>query len=171
MLDILSKIFGFIGVASTIFIYQQKSRKGLLVSKLISDVFWLAHYALLGAYSGAASAIIALTRELVFINRDKKWAKSRWWLVLFLVLSALSAVVTWKNAFSLLPAAASALSVISFWIGSPCLARIFSFPISASMLSYDIVCSSTAGIINEVLALSSSVVGILRHDIKHKKED
>ena len=69
---ILSYIVGFLGVLSTVVIYQQKTRVGLLVSKLVSDVIWFAQYALIGAWSGAAISIIAIIRELIFINRKKK---------------------------------------------------------------------------------------------------
>ena len=48
-MKIISDIFGIIGVLLTVILYQQKSRKSLLVYKLIIDVVWLGHYALIGA--------------------------------------------------------------------------------------------------------------------------
>lgn len=170
-MDMLAKIFGFIGIACTVIIYQQKTRNGLLISKLVSDVIWFLHYFLLGAYSGAAVAVIAMARELIFMNRSKPWAKSRWWLVFFLVLSGACAVLTWKNVSSILPAMGSIISIIGFWIGSPRLSRFLSFPTAACMLSYDIICGSVAGIFNEILTVVSSIIGIIRHDIKQKKEN
>ena len=65
-------IFGLAGVLSTVFIYQQKSRIGLLVAKLISDVIWFMYYFLQAAYSGAAVAVIGIIRELIFINKEIK---------------------------------------------------------------------------------------------------
>ena len=169
-MELLAKIFGFAGILSTVVIYQQKTRKGLLFSKLVSDVLWFVHYFCLGAYSGAAIAVIGLIRELIFMNREKKWAKHPAWLVFFLALSLGSAVLTWKNGFSLLPMAASMLAVVSFWIGKPKLSRLLSFPIAGSMLVYDVTLNpiSVAGIGNELLAITSSVVGIIRYDIQKK---
>ena len=105
------------------------------------------------------------------MNREKKWAKHPAWLVFFLVLSVGSAVLTWKNWFSLLPMAASMLAVISFWIGKPRVSRLISFPIAGSMLAYDISLTpiSVAGIVNELLTITSSMIGMIRYDI-HKKE-
>ena len=58
-----------------------------IISKLLSDVIWFLYYFSLSAYSGAAIAVIGMIRELVFINREKKWAKHPIWLIFFLALS------------------------------------------------------------------------------------
>ena len=108
-------IFGLAGVLSTVFIYQQKSRIGLLVAKLISDVIWFMYYFLQAAYSGAAVAVIGIIRELIFINKEKKWAKHIASLYLFLILAVVSAIITWKSWLSILPMIASIVSVISFY--------------------------------------------------------
>ena len=163
---IASYIFGFLGIASSIVIYQQRKRIGLLISKLASDVIWFFHYLFSYAYSGAAIAVIGFVREIVFINRKKKWAQSPLWLVLFLLLSAGASIITWENLFSIFPGMASALAVISFWIGNPKISRILTFPTSAFMLTYAISFNGYLPIANEILSLISSSVGIIRHDIK-----
>ncbi len=133
-------IFGFAGIVCSVVIYQCKTRRSLLAAKLASDVIWFMYYFLLGAYSGAAVAAIGMAREVVFINRKKKWAAHPAWLALFILLSIAAAIYTWKNAFSLLTMAASILSIIGFWVGKPALSRVLAFPISGAMLTYDIVC-------------------------------
>lgn len=167
---IASYIFGALGMATTVLIYQQKNRKGLLFSKLLSDVIWFLYYMCLSAYSGAAIAVIGIIRELVFINREKKWANHPFWLVFFLLLSLGSAFITWKNMFSVLPCIASAISIISFWIGNPKLSRILSYPISACMLTYNISCVAVIGVINEIFTITSSIIGAVRLDRKKVAE-
>lgn len=156
-------IFGALGVAANVIIYQQESGKKLLFCKLISDILWMAHYMCLSAFSGAAIAAIGIIREGVFLNQSKKWAQSKGWLLLFLALSIISAAFTWKSVFSILPAFGSVLSVFSFWKNKPALTRSLAFPISASMLTYDIFCGSYLGIANEIFTLGSAVVGVLRN--------
>ena len=168
---ILSNIFGFIGICATIVIYQQKSRKSLLVSKLASDLIWFLHYLFLGAYSGAAVAMIGACREIVFVNRDKKWGKSKLWLPAFIAVAILSTVLTWKNIYSALTCVASVLAVISYFIGKPKLSRIIALPISSCMFIYDIANRSLMGIANECLAIGSSVVGLLIIDRKRRNND
>ena len=165
----LSTVFGVLGMATTVLIYQQKTRKGLILSKLLSDVIWFLYYICLSAYSGAAIAVIGMIRELVFINREKKWAKHPIWLVFFLMLSFVSAIITWKNIYSVLPCIASAISVISFWIGNPRLSRKLSYPISACMLTYNITSVAIIGVINEIFTIISSIIGTIRLDRKKGK--
>ena len=167
----IATIVGALGVGANIIIYQQKSRKRILTAKLISDVLWMLHYLLLYAYSGAAIAFIGIFRELVFFHKDKKWAESKLWLIFFLICSVASAVFTWNNPFSLLPAAASIISVISFWQNSPNLTRYLAFVISGCMFTYDIVSGSDMGIINEILTVASTSIGINRYSSKNKVEE
>jgi len=167
---VLSNIIGFLGIISTVIIYQQKSRAGLLVCKLVSDIIWFLQYAILGAWSGAAISIIAIIRELVFINRNKKWANSPVWLVVFLVLSAVCGIITWKNIYSVFPCIASALAVIGFWIGNPRLSRFLSYPISFCMLTYDISNLAFMATANELLTIGSSVIGNIRYDFRKTKQ-
>ena len=168
-MKLISDIFGIVGVLLTVVLYQQKSRKALLVYKLIIDVVWLGHYAFIGAYSGAVVCVIAALRELVFVKRDPKNKNGILWLPIFILVAIVSTVFTWNNAFSILTCLASCIAVVSFFIGKPKLSRIFVFPISACMLTYDIAFGSVPGIINECFALTSSAIGILRHDIANKK--
>ena len=70
---------------------------------------------------------------------------------------------TYKSLYNILPAIASILSVISFWRSNPNTSRIFAYPISIPMLTYDIFCLSYMGIINEILTLLSTTIGILHY--------
>ena len=174
-MNFIIQFIGVLGIAANIIIYQQKKGKKLLFFKLISDFIWFSHYFLLGAYSGAAIAVIGIFRESVFINQDKKWAKGRHWLVIFMICSIVSSVFTWKSVFSLLPAIGSVISVISFWRNNPKLARFLALAISACMMTYEIVCGSYMGIANEIFTICSAIFGILRYDRIakdcNKKED
>ena len=156
-------IFGALGVAANILIYQMKSGKKILLSKMFSDFFWVLHYVCLSAFSGAAIAGIGFIRDGVFFHQDKKWAQSKAWLWLFLVLSVVSAFLTWKGFFSILPAIASVLLIISLWKNEPMLICVLAFPISTLMLVYNIYCSSYFGIVNEILTLISAFIGVFKN--------
>ena len=162
----ISEILGFFGVFLNVIIYQQKNRKKLLSFKLLSDFAWLAHYGLGGNFSGAAVAGIGVARETTFLVIEDKKTDRRPFLALFFMCALFSVWLTWKNAFSLLPAAASLLSVVSFWQQKPRLSRRLAVPISICMLIYDLAVGSLAGIINEIFTLASTVVGMVRHDRK-----
>ena len=155
----IAQIIGFFGIAANLLIYQQKTQNRVLLFKLISDIIWAAHYFLLGAFSGAAVACIGILRESVFMLSKKNREK---WLVLFMCIAIGSAFLTWKNVFSLFPAAASVLSVVSFWQIKAKNTRLLAFPISLCMGIYSVTSGSLSGFVNEVLTVSSSAIGLFR---------
>ncbi len=159
--------FSIIGIILNMLVYQQKNRTDLLRCKLGVDSMSFFSYLFLGAYTGVAVAAISLVRSVVFINRTRyKWADSRAWMYIFIALVILSGMFTWKNIFSLLPMTASMISVISFWIGKPRVSRILAFPVSACMMTYDFTVQAYIYIIGEILTIISSILGIIRNDIK-----
>lgn len=162
----LGKIAGYAAIAASILIYQQKSKSGLLIFKSIADVLWITHYFLLSAYTGAAVTCVALVREIVFFHNDCRSKRGKIILACFLCISVLCSVLTWNNIFSVFAMLGSLLSIVSFWLGNPKISRIMSFPISACMLTYGVSNGSVAVLINEVLVMLSSVIGIIKHDRK-----
>lgn len=170
-MELISTIFGVMGLMVTVMLYQQKKRDSLLVYKLIADVVWIGHYAFIGAFSGVAVCIIAACRELIFVKRDKDNRNGIVWLPIFIVVAILSTVFTWNSFYSIFAGLASCIAVISFFIAKPKLSRIFVFPISLCMLIYDAACGSVMGIINECVAISSSIVGLILHDRKRKNQE
>ena len=165
MLEIISSVIGGCGILANAIIYQQKAGKRMLVWKLISDILWAAHYFTLGGISAGVIACIGVVRESVFLNKGKKWADSKLWLLFFVVLSIVSAIFTWKSPMSILPVLASVISVFSFWRAKPLLSKLLAYIISACMLSYDILVLSYMGMINEVLTLISTTIGIVTLNI------
>ena len=169
-MKILADILGISGIFVAVVLYQQKKRESMLIYKMILDIIWALHYCCIGAFSGAAVAVIAALREIVFVKRDPKKKGSIVWLPVFITVAIVSTVLTWKNIFSIFTLVASCVAVVSFFIGNPKLSRILAFPVSASMLTYDVACGSVAGILNESFAMISSAIGIWRHDRKVQSE-
>ena len=161
---LLGNLAGAAGIVASMIIYQQKERNQLLIWKFVSDVLWFTQYVLLGAYSGAGIAVVSMLRGIVFMNKERRWAKSRWWLYGFWALSIAIGILTWKNIFSVFTMVASIIAITSFWIGNPKLSRVLAYPISICMLIYDFNVKAISGIVNELLTLTSSTIGVLRHD-------
>ncbi len=159
---------GVLGIITTIFVYQQKERRKMLIWKLISDSIWILHYFTLGAYSGCAIIAAAIIRSLVFLNAGHKWADSKAWLAIFIAISLTFSLLTWQNAYSLLTTVCSVACIIAYWIRSPKVTRLISIPAAVLYLIYVIVYRSTEGIICESVIIASSVVGFIRHDIPKK---
>lgn len=166
LLNILAQVLGLGGTYMLFTLYQQNDRKKLLLRKLCADALWGIHYVCLGAAAGAIPNIMGVFRETVFMNSDKKWAKSPLWPAVFIIISWILAIISWKSELSLLPMCASTLVTISLWVKSPRLTRILTVPVCTAFIIYDVFVGSYAGIINESISLVSIIIAFFRNDYK-----
>lgn len=74
-MKLAAQILGVLALVENAFIFLSRKRECILQRKLLSDILWMGNYLLLGAYTGAALNGIAILRELVFLQRDRRrWA-------------------------------------------------------------------------------------------------
>ena len=164
----IAQLCGVGAMISLFLIYQQKSRKGMLVAKLSADVFWVAHYLCLGGTAGAIPNGIGIFRELIFLKRkEARWASLVLWPALFILINWTLGVLSFDSPFDVLPIAASTFVTISLWIDNPRLTKLICIPVSAAFLIYDVYIGSYIGIVNESIAIGSILVSFIR---EHKKE-
>lgn len=104
-----------------------------------------------------------------FFSIDKKWAKSNWWLALFILLLLAAGIATWQNAYSILPMIGSLLSTVALWMKTSKKIRLISFFSGPCWLIYNVVNGAYSAAVNELIAMTSIAIGILRHDIKKKQ--
>jgi len=162
-MNIIAQLLGIGAMVSLFLVYQQKERKKLIAAKLSADVFWVAHYFLLGGYGGMIPNFIGIFRELIFINRrKKKWAGSVVWPILFIIINWTLGVMTFKSLYNVLPITASTFVTVSLWIENPRLTKIISIPVSLAFLVYDIFVGSYIGIVNESLAIISIIISFIK---------
>lgn len=168
-MEIIAQIFGIGAMLSLFLIYQQKSRKKMLLSKLSADICWVAHYFCLGGVAGMIPNAIGIFRELVFINRkNKKWAGSFLWPVFFIMVSWILGYFTLHSWYNFLPITASTFVTISLWIDNPKLTKIITVPISLAFLVYDIFVHSYIGILNEAISIFSIILFFARKGAKNE---
>lgn len=166
LLNVFAQIFGIGGTYMLFTLYQQKTRKNLLIRKLSADILWGVHYICLGAAAGAIPNIIGIFREAVFLNSDKKWANSLIWPAVFIAVSWIAAIISWKSALSFLPMCASTLVTVSLWVKSPKLTRLMTVPVCTAFIIYDLFVGSYAGIVNEAISLVSIAAAFFRNDLR-----
>ena len=163
----VSIVFGVGAMLALFSIYQQKTRKGILLSKLSADICWVIHYLCIGGTAGAIPNLVGIFRELVFVNRKKhKWANYIFWPVIFMLINFCLGISTFHSVFNILPIAASALVTVALWIDNPKLTKLLSIPVCTAFMIYDFYIGSYIGIINEAI----SMLSILIFFIKRRKE-
>ena len=157
----VGQIVGFAAMAVSMLIYLQRKRKNILILKLSSDVLWALHHLMILSYTAALTTAIAIFREIVFYNYDKKWAKSRWWSVGFSLVFVMAALFTWKDAFSIIPAIGTVLTTVAFGSKRIGVTRLFAAMASIGMLFYGLHYHSFATVINECFTQISIAAGIV----------
>ncbi|HBJ11014.1 MAG TPA: hypothetical protein DDY61_04860 [Ruminococcaceae bacterium] len=164
-----AQIFG-VGAMISLFIgYQQNERKKLVAAKLSADAFWVVHYLLLGGIAGMIPNFIGIFREIVFINREnKKWADKVIWPAVFIIISWVMGIFTFRSAFNILPIAASTFVTVSLWLKNPIITKIITVPVCLAFLVYDVYVGSVIGIINESVSVISIIISFLKN-IHNKK--
>lgn len=168
---IAAQCFGLATFITAYLIYSRKKRSSILITKLVQDSLWIAHYILLGLWTPAAASSVSVARECVFYNNGKKWASSRVWLFIFLALYLTSAALTWKSVWSIFPALSSCCSTVGFWLKKPRNIRLMSLPAIAFDLTYNIAYGHSPAVYLSLLIMTVSVISALVRDIRTEKAE
>lgn len=163
------QILGLLGTAACLACFYGKKMKHVLLIKLSADVFWGAHYFLLGAWAGGITNAICLCRELVFLNKEKKLFGSKAWPFVFIGLNWVMAILTWQGWYSILPAACSTAATYGFYQHSLKRARFLALGNNVIMFTYDLFVGSRAGLLNEGLAFVSVCGALILAALEEKK--
>lgn len=166
---IIAQIIGGIGIVFSILSFQQKERKYYLLCQIVTLMMFIIQLLMLGGYTGAVVNTISLIRAIVFACSEKKWASSPALPFIFALALTVAGILTWQNIWSILPIIAALLSTAAQWMKKTKHSRIISLFVSPCWLTYDLIHGSFSGILNEILALTSIIIGIIRHDINKKE--
>ena len=170
-MEITAQIIGFVAMAVSIAIFWQRKRKNMLVMKLTTDVLWASHHMMIFNYTAAVTTAVAILREFVFYNYDKKWARSKWWSVVFSAVFAAAAVITWRDAYSIIPAISCILSTVAYGSKSVMKIKVFAFLASVGMLINGIHYRSLPTFVNECLTELSIISAICITAYKEKNRE
>ena len=157
------QIFGIVLSVVGFFVFLAKTRKGILIAKLICDGGYCLQQLMIGATTGAMVNAIAAMRDIIFYYRnDKKWASHRIWLYIFLFVMGLSPVLTWMGPISLLPASGSMIAVVGFYCQKPLHTRILGLLSLIPWCLYASTLTNYGLLLTTVIQMVSAILGLLR---------
>lgn len=167
VIKIIGELIGVVAIIEGFFIYYSRTREKILFYKFISDALWMINLLLLGGYTGALLNLIGMGRETVFYYRDKKkWAAHPGWLVLFLMITAVSPMATLLGGregwASLFPAVGSILAVIAFYQRKPSITRTVGFFAQLFWLVYACLILNYSSILCNAVQVVAAVAGAVR---------
>ncbi|MBQ8642863.1 MAG: YgjV family protein [Clostridia bacterium] len=169
MAVIIGQILGLIALAFTALSYQMNDNKKLLVMQTISTAMFCVHYYLIGAAPGLTLNILCILRNLIYYNRDKKIFSGWFFPVLISLAQGVVGAFSWQGWYSVLIIAGLMINTLFLAQPSAQTIRKSILLTSSLILIYDIFVLSIGGIINEALAITSSIIGILRMRKKELK--
>ncbi len=170
LLRIAAEVVGAFGILCSLLSCQQKKRENLMLLQMAASALFCIQLFMRGAVTGGFLDSISFVRTVIFANNTKKWASSPIWLFVFIAAMIAVGVVTWQNAWSILPMIGSILSTIALWMKKSSQFRLISLFVGPCWLVYNLVIGAYTGALNEVLAMGSIVIGMIRHDRKKDGE-
>jgi len=148
--------------------YYLKDRKAILLVNFLGCIFIASAYLLLSAYTGMAMALIAITRNIIFLIDEKKNGKSETInkkdIVILLSLYLIIIIVTipFYNGFlSLLSVFATFVFTFAVWQKKIIVYKFLGMPISLLWLSYNIFILSLFGIVLESIIVIFAAIGFI----------
>ncbi len=178
--DIIAQSIGIVAMAMNILSYQQKKQKNIIIMQLFGTSLFAVNMFMIGAVAGGFLNLIAALRAVVYSNRKffraDKLAVVFGFGALYLTAYALSFLVFDKEPtlvnfiVEFLPLIGMFSTGIGFYLNKAKTMRKMGLISSPSWLVYNVYNFALGGIICEILAMFSIVIGMIRHDREKDKQ-
>ncbi len=168
-MQIIAQLIGFMGTITYFLVFQMKKRKSILGLNILAGAIFVLHFFLIGAYTGAAMNIVCSLRCVIYYYDDKKWARSKVWLGVFILASIVLGVYTWSDAYSVLPLISMILTSISFWLKRERNIRLLTLPSPPCWMLYNIHNGSISGFLTDTVIFISLLISLFRYDILKRR--
>lgn len=157
------QITSWIAALLTFISYQCKDHKKLIVVQTLSTLSICISYLLLNAWSGMILNIVCLIRNLIIYRKDIKFFSYSFWPYVLSGIMGIMGIVSWQGPMSLLIVVALAVNTLFLYYPNIQNLRKSILVTSTMVLIYNIFYSVWGGVFNELIAISSSVIGIYRY--------
>lgn len=162
-IEIAGQIISLIAVILSFVTYQMKSKNGIMVMLSIATGISCIAYALLGGTVALVLNLVSIVRNICFYHKDKKILSSKAVpIVLALIMGVLS-IFTWEGAHSTFFVVGLMLNTLAMGYFNAQNLRWSILLTSSLILIYNLFIPSIGGTINEVVAITSAVIGIIRY--------
>jgi hypothetical protein len=166
---IIGQIIGIISMAIFFVSYQCKEAKKLMLLQCVAVAAMCTHYLLIGATSGLVLNTVCLVRNICYANRDKKFLSGNWVPIFFCTTMGIVGIISWQDYYSIFILVALIINTAFLSQPNTQYLRYSILLTSPLVFIYDVFVLSWGGMANETLAITSSVIGIIRLKQENKK--
>lgn len=156
------QIFGWLAALLTFSSYQLKEHKSLIVVQTLSCLSICISYLFLGAYSGMLLNIVCIVRNFIIYKKDLRIFSYRFWPYLLALVMAGAGALSWQGYMSLLIIVALTVNTLFLYFPNVQDLRKSVVVTSTLIMLYDVYFAVWGGVANELIAVTSSLIGIYR---------
>lgn len=168
---IILNAFGVIAILCKVTEYQMRRRNIVFILAIVAQILWMLYFVFYGDFLSAISCIITFISTLIFSQRENhQWAKSVWWLILFLAVQVAMVILTFKGLKDIFSALAGFLGIFAYYCVDMKKYRITSFFYSLAWLLNSIIKFYPLALASDLFSTISVSIGIYRYDIKKQPE-
>ena len=162
-IEIIGQVISVIAVIVSFITYQMKSSRAIFITLSIATAISCVAYALLGGTVALVLNLFSIVRNISYCYRDKKFFSGTWLpIVLALIMGVLS-VFAWEGWHSVFFAVGIMLNTLAMGYFGPQNLRKSILLTSSLIMIYNLFIPSIGGTINELVAISSAIIGIIRY--------
>ncbi len=166
-MKILAQIFGILAVVAFLMSFQFKKRKNIIAVSILSRVFYICQYVLLGAFEGAILDCLGAVSSVLARYKDRPFIKNCGSLIPVLtnVLLIAAGLLLYKNLFSLFAICGIVLEITAMWLTKEKNIRVTSLVAAPLWMGYNVANCAYGSAIGNVFTIASIGVAILRYDV------
>ena len=160
---IISQIFALISFILSLVAYYRIKKEKIMLTMVVSNIFNLIHYVILGATTWYITKILAILRDSFIVLKEKKKRNSNIFLLIFVVVYIIVGVMNYDNYYSLLPLAAALVYIISIWNWDELVVKKSAFLSYFLRLIYNICIGSIVATIATIVSIISAFIAIIQY--------
>ena len=160
---IIGQIISVVAVLITFLTYQMRSTRGIMLTLSAATVVACIAYAILGGTTALWLNIVGIVRNICYtFERKNKFVYISLPILLALIMTVMS-VFLWEGYHSLFFVVGLALNTLALGYFSPNNLRKSLLLTCSLILIYNLFVPSIGGAINEIVAITSAIVGLIRY--------
>lgn len=166
---IVAQIIGILLIILNVISMQLKKKKNIVFILLLINLLAAINLMMLGSYTGSIIcffAVIQIIINNIFERKEKEISKEI--LGIYIIISIICGVITYKTMFDILPIISSILFTITIIQKKEKNIRRIHLINMSLWVVYDFISAAYTNVISDSITLVSDLVGIYRFDICKK---
>ena len=158
---ILAQIVGLFGFVLNITSTLRSNKNKILIYNALANTASIIQYLLLGAWTGAISCFIAVTRNIFFLKYKNNIPLKAF--IIYILIAIPFNLIGYNGIISLLPVFNIILYAYGLYQKNVGVLKIITIIVSISGLIYDAFILAFVGVLSQGIAMIGSIIGYLNY--------